>query len=83
MTPEEFDAEIDKAIEYAQFLQREYAAGRLPVPQVDAEIKTWPLVEMDIIPIHPGFTTYPTNLTTPIMWSPMEYSHDDEDKGTK
>lgn len=83
MTPDEFDKMVDQAMADAAEYLRKIESGELPLTPTASEIKTWPLVEMDIIPIHQGFTTYPTNLTTPIMWSPMEYSHDDEDKGTK
>ena len=85
MTPDEFDKMVDKAIETAKRYQEKLTemveSGELKGSNIaPEELKTWPLFEMSIEPVHPmiyrGIRLQP-------IFSPMEYSHDDKDKRTE
>jgi len=87
MTDEEFQAELDKALTWAEEYHRKLDAGEIePLKVSDDEIKTWPFFEMSLTEPHPT-SNFPVKLRMTkqfnVLWSPMEYSHDDKDKGTE
>ena len=78
MTEEEFQKDIEWAIKRAEELRRQLEAGEIELPSITlkkGELITWPLWEISL--------TRPPFANPVTIMSPMEYSHDDKDKGTK
>jgi hypothetical protein len=87
VTPDKFDKLVDQAIKDAAEYQRKIESGELPITPLEDEIKVWPLWEISLTHPYPGMNVEPVrtlmNMRLQTFWSPMEYSHDDKDKGTE
>lgn len=89
MTEEEFQKDIEWAIKRAEELRRQLEAGEIELPLAPTSengIRVWPLIEWSIDPTPYGLIANPVNMylgKSLTIFSPMEYSHDDKDKGTE